>query len=113
MKMAKAMRSGNSPKSSKSIGYLFQKGPSNCLIDQSIDPNYQAVLEAFEHLARRYTLETYDKLVQRQQQGRSYEHAWNETAVDLCKVRDYRTSIVSNFLGLSRSCSNFLSPDFC
>jgi hypothetical protein len=84
--MAKAIRSGRPPKPNKVIDYLFKKGPTKCLIDQTYDPNYQSVLEAFEHLSRRVTLEVYDRLVQLQQQGQSYELAWNECAVDLCKV---------------------------
>jgi hypothetical protein len=84
--MAKAIRSGRPLKPNKVIDYLFKKGFTKCLIDQSYDPNYHNVLEAFEHLARRVTLEVYDKLIQLQQQGQSYELAWNECAVDLCKV---------------------------
>uniref|UniRef100_A0A914EM17 Acyl-coenzyme A oxidase n=1 Tax=Acrobeloides nanus TaxID=290746 RepID=A0A914EM17_9BILA len=86
MKIAKAIRAGQSPKSNKIVDYLFHKGPPKCLIDQAYDTNYRNVLESFEHLARRQTLEVYDKLVQLQQQGRNYEQAWNDCAVELCKA---------------------------
>ena len=66
--------------------YLFRRGPSKCLIDQSYDPDHRHVLEAFEHLSRRLTLEAYDKLEQLKQRGYSHEEAWNEAAVDLTKV---------------------------
>uniref|UniRef100_A0A914CAU6 Glucuronosyltransferase n=1 Tax=Acrobeloides nanus TaxID=290746 RepID=A0A914CAU6_9BILA len=100
VKMAKAIRSGRPPKPNKVIDYLFKKGSTKCLIDQSYDPNYQNVLEAFEHLSRRVTLQVYDKLVQLQQQGQSYELAWNECAVDLCKASraHVRTFLAKTFV---------------
>jgi hypothetical protein len=97
MKIAKVIRAGQSQKSNKIVDYLFQKGPTKCLIDQAYDTNYRNVLESFEHLARRQTLEVYDKLVQLQQQGRSYEQAWNDCAVELCKVNlsfDRKTGVL-------------------
>ncbi|KAH7704041.1 CBN-ACOX-1 protein [Aphelenchoides avenae] len=94
MKRAGEIRAGGpKEKPSPLAEYLFRRGPTKCLIDQSYDPDHRHVLEAFEHLSRRLTLEAYDKLEQLKQRGYSHEEAWNEAAVDLTKASRAHTRV--------------------
>lgn len=88
MKVANDVRNGG-PKEEPSeiVQYYFRPAKSTtCLIDQAYDTNHQYVLDTFEHASKRATLAAYDKLQGLKQKGLSNEQAWNETAVELCKV---------------------------
>ncbi|KAK0408013.1 hypothetical protein QR680_003724 [Steinernema hermaphroditum] len=92
------VRSSKHPRGGQSqVDYLNESGPNRCGIGHTILTNSayptQPIIEAFEHVARRLTLNAYDRLQLAKTAGRASHDAWNDSAVDLTKAARAHTRL--------------------
>uniref|UniRef100_A0A1I8AV65 Acyl-coenzyme A oxidase n=1 Tax=Steinernema glaseri TaxID=37863 RepID=A0A1I8AV65_9BILA len=99
MRAAGKVRAGKGAKIGRQsqVDYLFEKGPEKCRIDHRIltesASSTEAVIETFEHVARRLTLSAYDRLQLAKASGQPEHNAWNQCAVDLTKASRAHTRL--------------------
>ncbi|KAK0413425.1 hypothetical protein QR680_006796 [Steinernema hermaphroditum] len=97
MRTAAAVRANKRPstKGPSQFDYFFVPGPRQCRLGQVMTEgeSVQAMIECFEHVAKRLTLRAYDRLELRKNQSRSKEDTWNDTAVDLTKASRAHTRV--------------------
>uniref|UniRef100_A0A1I7ZAB2 Acyl-coenzyme A oxidase n=1 Tax=Steinernema glaseri TaxID=37863 RepID=A0A1I7ZAB2_9BILA len=97
MRTAAAVRSGKRPatKGPSQFDYIFVAGPRQCRLGQAMTAGncVPAMVECFEHVAKRLTLRAHERLELRKNEGRSKEDAWNDTAVDLTKASRAHTRV--------------------
>jgi len=83
-KRAAEMKSGGPKETPSPLGeFLFKTGPKVSRIGTNTPPgDYEPLYESFEHVARRLTLEAFEKTEKLKRQGLSTEIAINNSAVD-------------------------------
>ena len=85
VKTVRQVRAGDA-KLADVADYLARVGSKKSSLNQSHDFNDRAVIEAFEHVARRKVYAVVDRVERLQKQGATQEDAWNACSIDLCKA---------------------------
>ncbi|CAD5233697.1 unnamed protein product [Bursaphelenchus xylophilus] len=94
MKLAPQIVAGRpNGKISEIAQYLFEKKPTKSRLqkNQSREAQWEAIQEGFEHVARRLTLEAYQRLSDLKKNGVPHEVAWTKVGLDLSRASKAHT----------------------